>query len=303
MLAVFQPRRPRHLLRHVTQQLLDHARDVAVVGVRLVRLQQQELGVVAGGYALVAEHASDLEHPVEAADQQPFEVQLERDAQVEVAVQGVVVGEERARRRPAGVVLQHRRHHLHEVALLEEPTHRRDRPRRGASHVPRPFARHQVQVALPVAGLHIGQAVPLLRHRAQRFRDHAPLPHRHRRLAAAGAEHRPARLDEIAAVDQRQQVEALAQHVALKVELDRAGTVAEIDERRLPHHPLRRHAAGDGDRLRLLDAGAFCLLQQRRRRRRFVAATHGGGIGIAPREQLLTLAQPLGQEFRFGRHR
>ena len=76
---------------------------LAVVGERLVQLHHRELGVVAGGDALVAEDAADLEHPLHAADDQPLQVQLERDAQVQLHVERVVVGDERAgrgRRRP-----------------------------------------------------------------------------------------------------------------------------------------------------------------------------------------------------------
>ena len=53
-----------------------------VVGEGLVQLEHRELGVVAGGQALVAEHPPDLEHPLQPADDQPLEVQLEGDAQV-----------------------------------------------------------------------------------------------------------------------------------------------------------------------------------------------------------------------------
>ena len=43
---------------------------------------------------LVAEDAPDLVHLLEAADEQALEVQLERDAQEQVAVERVVVGRE-----------------------------------------------------------------------------------------------------------------------------------------------------------------------------------------------------------------
>ena len=83
----------------------DHAlgqvHHVVVVGEGLVGLQHRELGVVPGVDALVAEHPPDLEHPLHPADDEPLEVQLQRDPQVQVDVEGVVVGDERPRRRPA----------------------------------------------------------------------------------------------------------------------------------------------------------------------------------------------------------
>ena len=71
-----------------------------VVGVGLVELEHGELGVVAGRQALVAEDPADLEDLLEAAHHQPLQVQLGRDAQVEVGVEGVVVGDERLGRAP-----------------------------------------------------------------------------------------------------------------------------------------------------------------------------------------------------------
>ena len=93
----------------VGDEVLGEVHHVVVVGERLVRLEHRELGVVAGVDALVAEHPADLEDPLEAADDEPLQVQLERDAQVGVDVERVVVGDERAWpwRRP-GCVLQHR---------------------------------------------------------------------------------------------------------------------------------------------------------------------------------------------------
>ena len=82
---------------------LGQVHHVVVVAERLVGLEHRELGVVAGVEALVAEDAADLEDPVHAADDQPLERQLERDPQVHVDVERVVVGDERLRRRAAGL--------------------------------------------------------------------------------------------------------------------------------------------------------------------------------------------------------
>src|SRR4029079_3127171 len=51
-----------------------------VVGLRLVELEHRELGIVAGGQALVPEVARDLENALEAADDQALQVELGRDA-------------------------------------------------------------------------------------------------------------------------------------------------------------------------------------------------------------------------------
>ena len=70
--------------------------------------------------AFVAEVAVDLEHPLEAADDQPLQVQLGRDAQVQLHVERVVVRDERPRRGAAGDRLHHRRLDFEEAARDEE---------------------------------------------------------------------------------------------------------------------------------------------------------------------------------------
>jgi hypothetical protein len=88
-------------------EVLDQREDVEVVLARPVELEHRVLGVVLVADALVAEVAADLVDRVEAADDEPLEVELEADAEVEVVVEGVVVGHEgsrvgAARARPAG---------------------------------------------------------------------------------------------------------------------------------------------------------------------------------------------------------
>jgi hypothetical protein len=69
--------------------------------------------------ALVAEVAVDLVDALQAADHQALEVQLRRDAQVQLQVQRVVVGGERLGRGAAGDVMHHRRLHFQEAARVQ----------------------------------------------------------------------------------------------------------------------------------------------------------------------------------------
>ena len=91
-------RRPDRLVRDGRDELLDPLHRVVVVRVGLVPLDHRELGVVLVRDALVAEVLGELVDPLEPADDQPLEVQLGRDPQVEVAVELVRVRDERARR-------------------------------------------------------------------------------------------------------------------------------------------------------------------------------------------------------------
>ena len=104
------------LLRQVHHQALQQLHHGAVVGVGLVALHHGELGVVLAVDALVAEVAVDLEDLLQAADQQPLQVEFGRDAQVEVHVQRVVVRLKGPGGRPAGDRLHHGRLHLDEAA-------------------------------------------------------------------------------------------------------------------------------------------------------------------------------------------
>ena len=142
---------------------------VVDVGERLVRLHHRELGVVARRHALVAEHPADLEDPVHAADDQPLEVQLERDAQVQRHVERVVVGDERAGVGAAGLDVQHRRLDLDEAAVVQRAAEAGDHR---VADVERPAGvgvDDEVGVALAEAGVGVGQAVPLVGQRAHRL--------------------------------------------------------------------------------------------------------------------------------------
>ena len=112
-------------------ELLEPGRGVVVVGVGLVPLEHRELGVVLGRDALVAEVLAELVDAVDAADDAALQVELGRDPQVEVAVEGVVVGGERPRQRAAVERLEHR------GLDLDETVRRRARRRISAMVRPR----------------------------------------------------------------------------------------------------------------------------------------------------------------------
>ena len=97
-----------------------------VVGVGLVPLDHRELWVVLERDALVAEVLTELVHALEAADDQPLEVQLGGDPQVEVAVERMVVGREGTGQGAAVERLQDRRLDLDEAIAVERGAHRGD---------------------------------------------------------------------------------------------------------------------------------------------------------------------------------
>ena len=179
---------------------LGQVHHVVVVGEGLVRLEHRELGVVPGVDALVAEHPPDLEHPLQAADDQPLEVQLQGDAQVHVEVEGVVVGDEGARRRPALDALQHRALDLHEAAVGEVLADGADGGVPDPEDLPGPLVDLQVDVTLPVAGLDVGQPAVLVGGLDQRLAQQGDRLHGHRQLASPRRQHRALDAHPVAAV-------------------------------------------------------------------------------------------------------
>src|SRR6266571_2356463 len=111
---------PEHFPGDLAQKLLRESHEVAVIAVSLVELEHGELGVVPGRDALVPEIAVDLEHFLESAYHQAFQVELGRDAQEKLHVERVVVRLERPGVRAAGNRLHHRRLDLEETLARHE---------------------------------------------------------------------------------------------------------------------------------------------------------------------------------------
>ena len=118
--------------------------------------------------AFVAEVLADLVDAVDAADDAALEVQLDRDAQVEVAVELVVVRDERARQGAAVERLQDGRLDLDEAAIVEEVADGADDVRALDEDLRDLVVDDEVEVAAAVARLDVGEAVELLRQRPQR---------------------------------------------------------------------------------------------------------------------------------------
>jgi hypothetical protein len=73
--------------------------------------------------SLVAKVLADLIDTFEATDQQSLQIELVRDAQIELLVEGVVVCREGSRRRAPVERLQRRRFNLEVAVAVEESSH------------------------------------------------------------------------------------------------------------------------------------------------------------------------------------
>ena len=198
--------------------------------------------------ALVAVIAADLEHAVHPADEQPFQVKLKRDAQIKLAAQRVVPGDERLRRRATGDRLHRWRLDLDEAALVHEVANLADDRAALVKDLLDVVVGNEVEVALAVARLDVREPVPLGRERPQRLADDGELRRLKRDLLRARREHRPLHADEIAEVELLQHLERLvAERVFLRVNLHPVGAVADVQKDAFAHRAERRHAPGQGD--------------------------------------------------------
>ena len=135
----------------VDEHLLGHGHQLLVVAVGLVELEHRELGVVLRRDPLVPEVAVDLVDPLDAADRQPLQIQLRRDAQEQLHVERVVMRHERPRQRAAGDRLHHRRLDFEVAARVQEAADRRQHPAADLEHPARVRVDDQIEIALAVA--------------------------------------------------------------------------------------------------------------------------------------------------------
>src|SRR5690606_9669367 len=207
-----------------------------------------ELGVVAARDALVAEVAADLEDAVIAADEHALAVEIERNAQHEIGVEGAVMRLERTGRRAAGDALKDGRLDFEELAVLQKTADMRDDARARHEALARLLVDDEVEVALTVNLLGITEAVPLFGQRAQGLGDEGERLDAHGDLAGLGLEERAGDADEVAEVELlfENEVAFLAEHVLAEVELDDALLVLDFDERAAALHAEGHEAAGDG---------------------------------------------------------
>ena len=115
-------------LGRLHDEALGEVHPVGDVAERPVGLERGELRAVAGVDALVAEVPGDLEDPLVAADDQALEVELGGDAQAQVDVERVGMGQERPGQRPAGLGLEDRGVHLDEALGHQLPAQGGDGP-------------------------------------------------------------------------------------------------------------------------------------------------------------------------------
>ena len=290
-------RRPEHLERDVLDELLHPLHRVPEVGVGLVPLEHRELGLVLVRDALVAEVLPDLVHLLQPAHDQPLQVQLGRDAQVEVRVELVVVRDERPREGAAVAGLEHRRLDLDEAALVEPAPDRRHHAERVMKAARVSSFTSEVEVALAVARLGVLQPVVDVGQRPLDLGEEDQLVHGEGWLPTPRSGGCADRSDDVAEVDVDR-----ARAILGAEQLDAPRPVHEVEERELAVAAPSEHPTGDTParlgfltRLEALRLGPYrgdlvAVGKSLRRRSRHGRAYRGAGaLGASRHDVIMTL--------------
>ena len=190
---------PGHLPCHRRQQLFGKGHQPLVVHVGPVKLEHRELGVVLRRNTFIPEVTIDLENAFDAPDGEPLEIQLRRDAEVELHVERVVMRREGARQGAAGDRLHHRRLDFKEPVGGQELANRRDRAGADLKHAAHVGIDREIEIALAVAHLDVLQAVPLLRQREETLGEKLELRRPDRQFVGLGSEEMSGDADLVAA--------------------------------------------------------------------------------------------------------
>src|SRR5437868_3002906 len=192
------------------------------------------------GVALVAEVLRELVHLLEAADDEPLEIQLVGDAEVEILAEQVRRRDERLGEPAAVARLQDRCLHLDEALSIEVSAHRGDHPRAQDGVATRILVHQQVEIAAPVASLDVGYAVERVGQRRLDPREHLERVDVERRLAALRLRGRAGDAYDVAEVDVD-----VPRLLRVAQKLDAPGAIDEIEEDELPHVPPSEHPPGE----------------------------------------------------------
>ena len=204
--------------------------------IRLIYLKERELGIVAHIKTLVAENSAHLVDSLKSADYKALEIEFKGNAQVEILVEGVVMGHKRTRGSAARILNKNGRLDLDEILGIEIVSYLADYQASLYKCILDIGVDYEVKVAAAIAGVRIAQTVKLFGQRKQRLRQQAKRGCVDGYLAPAGLEHRAAHFKDIADIPLLELCKCiLADIVYAHIDLNTARAVTDIDEVRLAH--------------------------------------------------------------------
>ena len=259
VLAEFDLGGAGHLFGGISDHLLGQFHHLQIVRICPIEFQLSEFGVVLERNAFIAEVTPDLIHPFQIADQQTFEIQLERDTQIHILIEFVMMRGERTRRRTAIQRLEDGSFHFQKAVIIEECSQRLDQLRAFAECLADVRVHSQVGIALAGAKLGVVQCgiadnrAVFLGHilvrgeRRDGFGEQLKVMHVQCHLAGFGAHHHTFSFDEITEVEHLViQFEARLPHfVDAEEQLHLAETIFDVREGQLALWTHRADTPGE----------------------------------------------------------
>src|SRR5439155_17116541 len=144
---------------------------------------------------------------IEAADNQPFQIQLRSDPEVKRHVERIVVRLEWLRQCATGDGMQDRRFDFKVPSLVQEAPQFADDQAPLHKNVANFTVDDEVNIAAAITNLDIGQSVPLLGQRQKAFRKKCEFVRQHSEFAGTRAEQCSFHADEIANIKQLVELE------------------------------------------------------------------------------------------------
>src|SRR5699024_9029235 len=225
--------------------------DVMEVRIRLIQLNHCEFRIMPCGNPFIPEYPADFVDFFKSPDNQAFQMKFNCDAHEQFHVERIVMGDERARLRPAGDCMHHWRLNFEETALVQIITHLLD-DQAALDECPFGiFACNQVQITFAVTLLDIFQAVIFIRQRSDRLGQCSEFLCLHGKLSRVRLEHDTFDTYNITEVGLVPYIESLLANLVLAdIDLDLSVDVLDMGKARFAfaafgHQPSCNHCAGN----------------------------------------------------------
>ena len=259
-------RRTVYRHRALIHNLFHQVHHIFQVAVCHIRFHGGEFRAVVLVHTFVTENLAQLVYSVQSADNQSLQRKLQGDSQLQVEVQGVVVGVERTSVCTAGDGLENRGLYFQEsVILFQYFPNGLYNLRTVVEGFPNIFVHDQVYITLTISQIDILKAAPLIRQHLQGFCQKGQLLSVNGYLVGTGLEDKTAQAHDITDVVGLEDFVLIdADIISLDIALNSALLILYIEERRLAHDSFSHNTAGDGNFLAfhgfevLLDVLAVC---------------------------------------------
>ncbi|KAF5036843.1 hypothetical protein DSECCO2_570940 [anaerobic digester metagenome] len=151
------------LAHHVLGQVVNHAfhqvHHAIQIGIGFIGFQHGELRVMCTIHAFITEVLTDLVHPLKAAHNQAFQIELHRDAQVKIHIESIVMGDEGSGIGTAIERLENRSFHFHVATAVHESANGRNDVGTELEDLAVFWIEQEVQIAFTIAQFDIGKFI------------------------------------------------------------------------------------------------------------------------------------------------